>query len=63
MEKHYRNDHPSMPRVIGLTATLVKKNLPKHKLLAAVLELEQNLCSKIVRHCNDEDLKGSVFYI
>lgn len=47
-----------MPRVLGLTATLVKKNMPQHKLALAVEELEINLCSKIVRHYNDEDLRG-----
>jgi hypothetical protein len=58
MENHYKKDHPNMPRVLGLTATLVKKNMPKHKLADAIEELEKNLCSKIVRHYNDEDLKG-----
>jgi hypothetical protein len=58
MENHYKKDEPNMPRVLGLTATLVKKNMPKHKLVDAVEELEKNLCSKIVRHYNDEDLRG-----
>jgi len=58
MENHYLANQSNMPRILGLTAALVKKNLPKHKLHDEVLRLEKNLCSKIVRHYNDEDLRG-----
>ncbi|XP_059487782.1 endoribonuclease Dicer-like [Neocloeon triangulifer] len=55
---HFRKENPCMPRILGLTATLVKKNVPLHKLQQMMGDLENNLCSRIVKHFNYEDLKG-----
>ncbi|CAB3384990.1 Hypothetical predicted protein [Cloeon dipterum] len=59
MKYHYNENDADMPRIMGLTATLTKtcvKN--ENSLYMRLQELELNLHSKIVKHNNDDDLRG-----
>ncbi|XP_065349266.1 endoribonuclease Dicer-like [Cloeon dipterum] len=59
MKYHYNENDADMPRIMGLTATLTKTCVSDESALNMRLqELELNLHSKIVKHDNDDDLKG-----
>ncbi|XP_059489043.1 endoribonuclease Dicer-like isoform X2 [Neocloeon triangulifer] len=57
MRMHYK-DQPGMPRILGLTATLIKKNIAPDKLEKEVASLESNLHSKLVKLDSLELIKG-----
>lgn len=46
----------SVPRVLGLTATIVKGKAKKDSLNTAIDVIEKNLCSQAVTHPNFEEV-------
>lgn len=58
MKDHYKSDKQMMPRILGLTATLIKRNVPLPRVALEVQNLENNLCSKMARVSTQEELRG-----
>ncbi|XP_065351685.1 endoribonuclease Dicer-like [Cloeon dipterum] len=58
MRQHYKPDDPGMPRIMGLTATLIKKNISADKLDCEVATLERNLQCKLVKLPSLDVIKG-----
>jgi hypothetical protein len=59
MKDHYNSDESEMmPRILGLTATLIKRNVPFTRVALEVQNLENNLLSKMARVSTQEELRG-----
>jgi len=58
MQQHYKKGAENMPRILGLTATLIKKNVESRNLEREIQTLEANLDSKLVQLHSLDIIKG-----